>query len=96
MSLPLMVRTISYVEDDDIDDVVGIRSGVMALRMMKLMRGGRSGRREAVFQRKVRAAFEATASLMARALGDEIVHRYRRRVAANAKGLGGLSTGTRK
>lgn len=63
---------------------------VIALRMMKLMRGGRSARCEAklMVSEKIRAAFEATASLMAGASGDEIVHRYRRHVAANAKRLG--------
>ncbi|MGZ5999750.1 MAG: hypothetical protein ACXWLC_10220 [Rhizomicrobium sp.] len=63
---------------------------VIALRMMKLMRGGRSARREAelMVSEKIRAAFEATASLMAGASGDDIVHRYRRHVAANAKRLG--------
>ena len=63
---------------------------VIALRMMKLMRGGRNARREAklMVSEKIRAAFEATASLMAGDSGDEIVHRYRRHVAANAKRLG--------
>jgi hypothetical protein len=63
---------------------------VIALRMMKLMRGGRNARREAklMVSEKIRAAFEATASLMAGASGDDIVHRYRRHVAANAKRLG--------
>jgi hypothetical protein len=62
---------------------------VIALRMMKLLRGGRSARREAelMVSEKIRAAFEATASLMAGASGDDIVHRYRRHVAANAKRL---------
>jgi len=70
-------------------------NGVIALRMMKLMRGGRSARREAelMVSEKIRAAFEATASLMAGASGDEIVHRYRRHVAANAKRLGKLDSG---
>ena len=38
-------------------------NGVIALRMMKLMRGGRSARREAelMVSEKMRAAFEATA-----------------------------------
>jgi hypothetical protein len=65
-------------------------NGVIALRMMKLMRGGRSARREAelMVSEKIRAAFEATANSMAGASGDEIVRRYRRHVAANAKRLG--------
>ena len=69
-------------------------NGVIALRMMKLMRGGRSARREAklMVSEKVHAAVEATASLMAGASSDEIIHRYRRRVAANAKRLGGLKS----
>jgi hypothetical protein len=70
-------------------------NGVIALRMMKLMRGGRSARREAelMVSEKIHAAFEATASLMAGASGNEIVHRYRRHVAANAKRLGKLNSG---
>jgi hypothetical protein len=68
-------------------------NGVVALRMMKLMLGGRSARREAklMVSEKVGAAFEATASLMAGASGDEIVHRYRQHVAKNAKRLSGRS-----
>ena len=67
---------------------------VVALRMMKLMRGGRSARREAelMVSEKIHAGFEATASLMAGASGDEIVHRYRRHVAVNAKRLGRLNS----
>jgi hypothetical protein len=67
-------------------------NGVVALRMMKLMRGGRRARREAelMVSEKIRAACEATASLMAGASGDEIVHRYRQHVAGNAKRLGRL------
>lgn len=62
---------------------------VIALRMMKLMWGGRRARREAklMVSEKIHAAYEATASLMAGASGDEIVQRYRRHVAANAKRL---------
>jgi hypothetical protein len=62
---------------------------VDALRMMKLMRGGRSARREAslMVSEKINAAFEATASLVAGASGDEIVHRYRQHVAKNTKRL---------
>jgi hypothetical protein len=68
-------------------------NGVIALRMMKLMRGGRSARREAnlMVSEKISAAFEATASLMAGASGNEIVHRYRQHVAKNAKRLSGRS-----
>ena len=68
-------------------------NGVIALRMMKLMRGGRSARREAnlMVSEKISAAFEATASLVAGASGDELVHRYRQHVAKNAKRLSGRS-----
>jgi hypothetical protein len=68
---------------------------VVALRMMRLMRGGRSARREAelMVSEKIHAGFEATASLMAGASGDQIIHRYRRHVAVNAKRLGGLTSG---
>jgi hypothetical protein len=70
-------------------------NGVVALRMMKLMRGDRSARREAkrMVSEKVAAAFEATSRLMAGASGDEIVQRYRQHVAANAKRLGRLNSG---
>lgn len=70
-------------------------NGVIALRMMKLMRGGKRARREAqlMVSEKIGAAYEATASLMAGASGDQIVRRYRRKVAANAKRLGGLNSG---
>lgn len=68
---------------------------VIALRMMKLMRGGKSARREAelMVSEKIHAAFEATASLMAGASGDKIVDRYRQHVAANAKRLGKRNSG---
>jgi hypothetical protein len=73
-------------------------NGVIALRMMKLMRGGRSARREAelMVSEKIHAAFEATASLMAGASGDEIVQRYRRHVALNVKRLGKLNSSRSK
>ena len=68
-------------------------NAVIALRMMKLMRGGRSARREAnvMVSEKIKAAIEATASLASGASGDEIVHRYRQHVAKNAKRLLGRS-----
>ena len=68
-------------------------SGVITLRMMKLMLGGRSARREAnlMVSEKIKAAIEATASLASGASGDEIVHRYRQHVAKNAKRLSGRS-----
>jgi hypothetical protein len=67
---------------------------VVALRVMKLMLGGRGARREAqlMISEKIDAAVEASASLMAGASGDEIVRRYRRHVAANAKRLGRLNS----
>ena len=70
-------------------------NGVVALRMMKLMRGGRRARREAklMVSEKIDAAFEATARLMAGASGDEIVNRYRQHVAVNGKRLGRLNSG---
>jgi len=70
-------------------------NGVIPLRMMKLMRGGRNARREAelMVSEKIKAAVEASASLMAGASGDEIVRRYRKHVAANAKRLGKLNSG---
>ena len=64
-------------------------SHVVGLRMMKLVRGGRQARREAdlMVTEKIDPAFEAGTRLLAGASGDEIVRRYRRRVAANAKRL---------
>jgi hypothetical protein len=74
-------------------------NAVIALRMMKLLRGGKSGQREAelMVSEKIHAALEAAASLMTGASGGEIVHRYRQHVARNAKRLGRLnSSGSRK
>jgi hypothetical protein len=70
-------------------------NGVVALRMMKLMLGGRRARREAerMVSEKIDAAFKATTSLMSGASGDEIVRHYRQRVAANAKRLRSLNSG---
>ena len=70
-------------------------NSVIALRLMKLMRGGKRGRREAelMVSEKIAAGFDATARLMAGASGDEIVRRYRQHVAANAKRLGKPSSG---
>ena len=67
-------------------------NGVVALRMMKLMRGGRSARHEAnlMVSEKISAAFEATANLMAGASGKRNSYRYRP-VAKNAKRLSGRS-----
>jgi hypothetical protein len=62
---------------------------VIGLRLMKLMLGGRGAQREAelMISEKIQAAVEAGIRLMSGASGDEIVRRYRRRVAANAKRL---------
>jgi hypothetical protein len=63
---------------------------VIAMRCMKLMLGGSKARREAelMVSEKVDAAVQASGRLMAGASGHEIIRRYRRRVAANAKRLG--------
>ena len=70
-------------------------NGVIALRMTKLMLGGRSARREAelMVSEKILAAFEAAASLVAGASSGDIVHRYRQHVAANARRLGSPKLG---
>jgi hypothetical protein len=70
-------------------------NGVVALRMMKLLLGGKRARREAelMVSEKIDAALKATTSLMSGASGDEIVRQYGRRVAANAKRLGRLNSG---
>ena len=64
-------------------------NGVVALRMMKLMRGGKSARTEAALMvhEKIDAALDATGRLMTGASGETIVRGYRKRVAANAKRL---------
>ena len=65
-------------------------NGVIALRMIKLMLGGRSAQREAerMVTEKIDAAVETGAGLMSGASSAEIVHRYRQHVARNAKRLG--------
>src|SRR5438067_12536860 len=70
-------------------------NGVIALRTMTLMRGGKSARREAelMVSEKIHAAVEAAASLMTGASGNQIVRRYRQHVARNAKRLGRLNWG---
>ena len=67
---------------------------VVALRIMKLMRGGKAARRETerMVREKIDAALEATTSAMTGASGERIVHRYRKRVAANAKRLSKLNS----
>jgi hypothetical protein len=66
-------------------------SGVIGLRMTKLMLGGkRAARREArlMVSEKIDAAAKATASLMGGASAEQIISQYRKRVAANARRLG--------
>jgi hypothetical protein len=65
-------------------------NNVIALRLMKLMRGGRAAKREAhlMVSEKIAAAVEASASLATGASGHDVVRRYRQHVAANAKRLG--------
>jgi hypothetical protein len=70
--------------------MLGIEANrVVGLRVMKLMLGGKSARREArmMVTEKIRAGLEANARLMAGASPDEVIRTYRRRVAANAKRL---------
>jgi hypothetical protein len=64
-------------------------NGVVALRILKLVRGGKSAKSEAelMVQEKIDAALDATGRLMAGASGETIVKGYRKRVAANAKRL---------
>lgn len=71
---------------------------VIALRCMKLMQGDRKARREAelMVSEKIDAAIQAGSRLMTGASGNEIVRRYRRRVAANAKRLGSTKRRTRR
>ncbi len=69
-------------------------NAVVALRMIKLMLGGRKARREAelMVREKILAGIEASANLMAGASAEEIIHRYRQHVAANAKRLSRLKS----
>ena len=71
---------------------------VIGLRLAKLMRGGKGAQREAerMVSEKIQAAAKAGTSLMAGASSDEIVRQYRKRVAANAKRLGGQQRRRRK
>jgi hypothetical protein len=70
-------------------------NGVIALRMMKLMGGGKGAHREIelMISEKIHAAIEASASLIGGASDKEIVHQYRRHVARNAKRLSKLNSG---
>jgi len=62
---------------------------VVGLRLMKLMLGGKTARREAklMVTEKIDAALRANTSIIAGASPEEIIRMYRRRVAANAKRL---------
>ena len=68
---------------------------VIAMRVMKLMLGGKRAQREAnlMVSEKIDAAVKAGASLMTGASAEKIIRQYRRRVAANAKRLGQLKGG---
>jgi hypothetical protein len=71
--------------------MLGLESSrVVALRCMQLLLGGRKARRETelMISEKIDEAYRSSKRLMAGASGNEIVRRYRRRVAANAKRLG--------
>jgi hypothetical protein len=70
-------------------------NGVIGLRMLKLMLGGRrAARREArlMVSEKIDSAVKATRSLIVGASAEEIIDQYRRRVAANARRLGKIGT----
>lgn len=70
-------------------------NGVISLRMMKLMLGGRrAARREArlMVSEKIDTALKASRSLIGGASAEEIIGQYRRRVAANAKRLSKVRT----
>jgi hypothetical protein len=70
--------------------MLGIEANrVVGLRMMRLMLGGKSARREArlMVAEKIHAGLEANARIIAGASTDQVIRIYRRRVAANAKRL---------
>src|SRR6202048_1454913 len=92
----LHLGTDSYERAADVqffDDVGGRSKWRSCAADADARRQTRPARAELMVREKIDAAFEATASLMAGASGDEIVHRYRRHVAANAKRLGRLNSG---
>jgi hypothetical protein len=71
-------------------------NGVIALRMIKLMLGGRrAARRKArlMVSEKIGTVVKATRSLIGGASAEEIIGQYRRRVAANAKRLRKIGSG---
>lgn len=67
---------------------------VVGLRTLKLMTGGKRAQREAelMVREKIEEAIGSAAGLMAGASSEDIVRRYRRRVAANAKRFSKLSS----
>ena len=70
-------------------------NSVIALRMMKLMLGGRrAARREArlMVSEKIGASVKASRSIIGGASAEDIIGQYRRRVAANAKRLGKIGS----
>jgi hypothetical protein len=70
--------------------MLGIESGnVIALRLLKLAFGGAEALNEInlMMSEKLNAALETSDELMAGASGDDVIHQYRRHVAANAKRL---------
>jgi len=92
---PTSLRISDEREHDDMWDsltrLAVESSGVIALRMTKLMLGGkRAARREArlMVSEKIDASVKATRSLIGGASAEEIIGQYRRRVAANARRLG--------
>jgi len=69
--------------------MLGLESGVIGLRMLKITRGGSDALNEMhlMIEEKVNAAFESGANLMAGASANSVVDRYRQHVAANAERL---------
>jgi len=70
--------------------MLGLESNtVIGLRMLRIGSGGGHALREMqlMIGEKVDAAFESTASLMAGATAESVIHRYRQHVAANAARL---------
>jgi hypothetical protein len=64
-------------------------NGVIALRLLKLARGGTEAQYEAhlMVSEKINASFEAGADLIDGATAADIINRYREHVAANANRL---------
>jgi hypothetical protein len=64
---------------------------VVALRLLKIVRGGSAAGEEAILMltEKVAAAGEALATVMKGGSGQRVIRRYRSRVRANARRLSG-------